>query len=89
MIELGDSTRPAVDSSAPSEASEEVKRRGVQESKNIDYAKQHHTPHCWLPAKVMYPANSTKRFTWLTRSTSMLLMKNVQIYCIVFVRFAS
>ena len=58
----------------------EVKRRGVQESKNIDYAKQHHTPHCWLPAKVMYPANSTKRFSWLTRSTSMSLMKNVQIY---------
>ena len=52
----------------------------MQESKDIDYAKQHHTPHCWLPAKVMYPANSTKRFSWLTRSTSILLMKNVQIY---------
>ena len=38
----------------------EVKRRGVQEWKNNDYAKQHRTPHCWLPAKVMYPANSTK-----------------------------
>ena len=25
----------------------------------IDYAKQHHTPQCWLPATVMYPANST------------------------------
>ena len=36
----------------------EVKRRGMQESINIDYAKQHHTPHCWLPAKVIYPANS-------------------------------
>ena len=36
--------------------------------------------HCWLPTKVMYPANSTKRFSWLTRSTSILLMKNVQIY---------
>ena len=57
----------------------EGKRRGVQESKNIDYAKQHHTPHCWLPAKVMYPAYSTKRFSWLTRSTSTLLMMNVQI----------
>ena len=39
----------------------EVKRRGVQEEKNIDYAKQHHTPHCWFPANVMDPANSTKR----------------------------
>ena len=52
----------------------------MQESKNIDYAKQHHTPHCWLPAKVMYSANSTKRFSWLTRSSSILLMMNVQIY---------
>ena len=42
--------------------------------------KQHHTPHCWLPAKVMYPANSTKCFSWLNRSTSILLMENVQIY---------
>ena len=58
----------------------EVKKRGVQESKNIDYAKQHHTPHCWLPAKVMYPENSIKRFYWLTRLASILLMKNVQIY---------
>ena len=55
-------------------------RRGVQESNNIDYAKQHHTPHCWLPAKVMYPVKSTKCFSWLTRSTSILLMMNVQIY---------
>ena len=37
-------------------------------------------PHCWLPTKVMYPANSTKRFSWLTCSTSTLLMKNVRIY---------
>ena len=58
-------------------------RQGMQESKNIDYAKQHHTPHCWLPAKVMYPANSTKRFSRLTRSTSNLLMMNVQIYVYV------
>ena len=36
--------------------------------------------HCWLPTKVMYPANSTKHFYWLTHSTSILLMKNVQIY---------
>ena len=60
-------------------------RRGVQESKNIDYAKQHYTLHCWLPAKVMYAANSTKRFSWLTRSTSILLMKNVQIYILAFI----
>ena len=58
---------------------------GMQESKNIDYAKQHHTPHCWLPAKVMHPANSTKRFSWLTRSTSILLMKNVHIYMLTLV----
>ena len=52
----------------------------MQERKNIVFAKQHHTPHCWLPAKVMYPAISTKRFSWMTRSTSILLMKNVQTY---------
>ena len=28
----------------------------------------------------MYPANSTKRYSWLARSTSILLMKNDQIY---------
>ena len=60
----------------------EAKRRGVKKCKNIDYVTQRHTPHCWLPAKMMYPANSTKRFSWLTRSPSILLMKNVQI-CIV------
>ena len=49
----------------------------MQESKNVDYVKQHHTPHCCLPAIVMYPANSTKRYSWLTRSTSILVMKNV------------
>ena len=53
----------------------EVKIRGMQESKNIDYAKQHHTPHCWLVAKVMYPANSTKRFSWLTRSTPIFIVE--------------
>ena len=36
--------------------------------------------HCWLPAKVMYAENSTKRFSWLTCSTSILSMKNVQIH---------
>ena len=44
----------------------EAKSRGVPQ-KIIDYAKQLHTPYCWLPAKVMYPMNSTKRFFWLTR----------------------
>ena len=58
----------------------EVKRRGMQESKDIDYAKQHHIPHCWLPAKVMYPANSTKRFSLLTRSTSTLLRMSTRTY---------
>ena len=29
---------------------------------------------------VIYPANSTKRFPWLTRSTSILLMMNVHMY---------
>ena len=55
----------------------EVRRRSVHEGKNIDHAKHDRTPHCWLAAKVMYPSNSFKRFSWLTRSTSILLMKNV------------
>ena len=58
----------------------EVKGRGMQESKNIDYAKQHHTHHLCLLAKVMYQAKSTKRFSWLTRSASILLLKSIQIY---------
>ena len=29
----------------------EARRLGVQESKIIDHAKQHHTPHCWLVAR--------------------------------------
>ena len=57
----------------------EVERRDVQESRNIDYAK-HHSPHCCLPTKVMYPADSSKHFSWLTCSTSILLVKNIQIY---------
>ena len=36
----------------------QVKKRFVQDSKAIDYVRQHHTPHCWLPDNVMY---------WLTR----------------------
>ena len=54
----------------------EVRRARKQ---NIDYVK-HHTPHCWLPSKVMSPTNSTKHFSWLTHSTNFLLLKNVQIY---------
>ena len=49
----------------------------------INYAKQHHTPHCWLPAKVMYPAISTIRFSWLTRSTPILIVEklaNIYVY---------
>ena len=56
----------------------EVKRRFVQESKNIDYAGQHHTPHCWLPDNVMF------RLTRFSRSTPNLLMKNVQIYIYIY-----
>ena len=55
----------------------------MQESKNIDYAKQHHIPHCWLPAKVMYPASSIKRFSWLTRSTPNFIVEersNIYIF---------
>ena len=50
----------------------EVRRARQQ---NIDYTKQHHTPHCWLPAKVMHPANSTKHFSWLTRSTPISIVE--------------
>ena len=56
----------------------EVKRQGEQKKENIDYAKQHHTPHCWLPAKVMYSSNSAKSFSWLTRS----------IFCCIFCCYA-
>ena len=56
--------------------SEVLRRAGKQ---NIDYAKQHHTPYCWLPAKVMYPAKSTKRFSPSTCSNPIfLLLKNVE-----------
>ena len=46
---------------------------------NIDYAKLH-LSHCWLPAKVMYPGNSTMHFSSLTRSNPFFLPKNAQIY---------
>ena len=49
----------------------EVRRARKQ---NIDYVKQHHTPHCWLPAKVMYPANSTKRLSWLALSAPICIV---------------
>ena len=40
---------------------------------------QHHASHSWLPAKVMYSANSTKCLPWLTRSISIFFL-GVQIY---------
>ena len=42
---------------------------------NIDHTKQHHTPQCWLTTKVTYPANSTKRLSWLTRSTPIFVVE--------------
>ena len=38
-------------------------------------AKQHHTPHCWLPAKVMYLTSSTERFFLLTCSTQIFIVR--------------
>ena len=52
--------------------SKEVKHARKQ---NIHYTKQHHTPYCWLPAKVLYPTNSTKHFFWLTRSTAIFIVE--------------
>ena len=51
--------------------------------KNIGYTKQHHTPHRWLPAKVIYPANSANRFSWLIRSTQIFLEEcsDIDINC--------
>ena len=43
----------------------EVKSSRRARKQNIDYAKQHHTRHNWLPAKVMHPENPTKRLSWL------------------------
>ena len=60
--------------------SEESTAGRVVSLPHYDYAKQHHTRHCWLHTKVMCVANSTKPFSWLTLSASILLMKNVQIY---------
>ena len=59
--------------------SEEV-RRAIKQ--NIDYVK-HHTPHCWTPGIVMYPANSTKSFSWLTRQARIFIVEersNIYIY---------
>ena len=42
---------------------------------NIDYAKQQHSPQFWLPTKVMYPAMSTKRFSWLTHSATIFIVE--------------
>ena len=57
--------------------SEEVRR---DRKLIIDYAKQHHTPQRWMPAKAMYPANSLNRFSCFTHSTSIFFVVNVQIY---------
>ena len=51
----------------------EVEARRARKQ-NIDCAKRHHTRHCWLPAKVVYPANSSKRFSWLTRPTAIFVV---------------
>ena len=46
--------------------------RFARKQKNY-YAKQHHTPHCCLLVKVMYPANSTKCLCWLTHSSPIFI----------------
>ena len=46
------------------------KQERFARKQNIDHVKHHDTPHCWLPAMVMYLVNSTKHFSWLTSSTS-------------------
>ena len=65
-------------------SSKEVRRASKQ---NINYAKQQHTLHCWLPAKVMRPANSTKHFSWLTHSTPNFIVEehsNIYIYIYIY-----
>ena len=52
----------------------------ARRARKHEYRLRQTTSHCRLPAMVMYPANSTKRFSRFTRSTSILLMKDVQIY---------
>ena len=60
--------------------SKEVRRARKQ---NIDCAKEHHTPHHWLPAKVTYPANSSNRLSWLTRSTPIFIVEeHSNILCV-------
>ena len=46
----------------------------IARKQNVYYAKQHHTPHSCLLAKVMYPANSAKCLCWLTRSTPIVIV---------------
>ena len=45
------------------------------EKQTVDNAKQHHNPHCRLPAKLMYLANSTMHFTSLTPSTAIIIVE--------------
>ena len=46
---------------------------------NNDYAKQHHTPHCWLPTKVIYPANTSPIFIVVKRSNINILILQYKI----------
>ena len=57
--------------------------------KNIDYAKQHLNPYCRLHGKLMYPANSTMLFSWLTRSTPIFIVEersNIYIYIYIYMQ---
>ena len=49
-------------------------------SKDVKLARRQNTitpntPNCWLPTKVMYPANANKGFSWLTRSTPIFVVE--------------
>ena len=41
----------------------------------------------WLPAKVMYPANSIMRFSWMTCSTPIFIVEERSNKCVVIVFF--
>ena len=59
------------------------KKMGCATKQNINYANQPHTPHGWLPTKELYPANSTKCFSWFIFSTVIFIVKessNIYIY---------
>ena len=46
-----------------------VRKQNIVYPKNIT-----HLTVCWLPAKMIYPANSTRCFTWLSRSTPFFIV---------------